>query len=78
MPFEMLLEEAREMTDEALMEVIHYIQFLKTSSKDTNDVEIAPSREDKGKIYREPGIYKNKLKILEGFDEPLDDFEEYF
>ena len=74
MLFEMLIEEARGMTDEALMEVIHYIRFLKT---DSNYVEIIPSLDDKGKIYREPGIYKNKLKISKGFDETLDDFELY-
>ena len=77
MLFEMLIEEARGMTDDALMEVIHYIRFLKTYSKDSNYVEIIPSLDDKRKIYREPGIYKNKLKISKSFDEALDDFELY-
>lgn len=77
MPFEMLIEEAKDMTDEALMEVIHYIQFLKISSGNAVVTGITPSKNGEAKIYRKSGLYKNKIKISEEFDDPLDDFEEY-
>ena len=58
------------MPDEALMEVIHYIQFLKLTSEKMLAVKIDTSN-DRKKIFRKPGIYKNRLKISDNFDEPL-------
>ena len=77
MPLEMLMEEAKGMTDDALMEVIHYMQFLKTVPQNTVVVAVSQTINNQEKLYRKPGIYKNKIKILEEFDNIPDDFEEY-
>ena len=74
MPLELLLQEAKGMTDDAIMEVIHYMQFLK----------IAPARSTFDSIsskektsYRKPGLYKGQIIMADGFDDPLDEFKEY-
>ena len=77
MLFEMLMEEARGMTDDALMEVIHFIQFLKVAPTMTASVSMASKSSDEKIIYREPGLYKDQIQIADGFDDPLDEFEEY-
>ena len=73
MPLEMLIQEAQGMSDEAIMEVIHFMQFLKIAPRAAS----AGSDTSEKKIYRKPGLYKDQIVMLAGFDEPLDDFEEY-
>ena len=75
MPLEMLIQEAQGMSDEELLEVLHYMQFLKIAPK--SSVAVSLKEDEKKKIYRKPGLYKNQIVLLAGFDEPLDDFEEY-
>ena len=78
MPIDMLVQEAQGMTDESLMEVIRFMQFLKTvPSGILPVVPVASPAEEGGKIYRRPGLYKGRIRLAEGFDDPLDDFEEY-
>ena len=72
MPLEMLIEEAKGLTDEALLEVVHFVQFLKVTPSNM----ITTSSTEK-KTYRKPGLYKDKIKVAEGFDDPLEEFEEY-
>ena len=77
MPLEMLMQEAKGMTDESLMEVIHFMQFLKIAPMRTLSATITPVNDEKTTVYREPGLYKGQIKMAEEFDAPLDDFEEY-
>ena len=77
MPIDVLLQEARGMTDDAIMEVIHYMQYLKIAPARKSAYAVMPIAESEKKIYRKPGLYKGKIKMAAGFDEPLDDFEEY-
>jgi hypothetical protein len=77
MPLDMLLQEAKGMTDDELMEVVHFMQFLKIAPAKSVAVFVSPMASQEKKIYREPGLYKDQIKITEGFDDPLDDFEEY-
>ena len=75
MPIDVLIQEAKGMTDDALMEVIHFMQYLKIAPVRKSYFGITPADQTKGTIYRVPGIYKNKIKIAEGFDNPFDDFK---
>ena len=77
MPFDMLMQEARGMTDDALMEVVHYMQFLKIAPPKPGGSKRIPFSQEGKTIYRKPGLYKGKIKIEAGFDDPLDDFEEF-
>ena len=77
MPLDMLLQEAKGMTDDTLMEVVHFMQFLKIAPVKSAAVYASPMDSHEKKIYREPGLYKDQIRIAEGFDDPLDDFEEY-
>ena len=77
MPLDMLLQEAKGMTDDALMEVVHFMQFIKTTPMKPVSVVVTSIDDHQEKVYREPGLYKDQIKMSEGFDDPLDDFEEY-
>ena len=76
MALELIMKEARGMTDEALMEVVHYMRYLKIARART-EAPISDSAQDGGRIYRKPGYYHGVIKISEDFDAPLDDFKEY-
>ncbi|MBR1707253.1 MAG: DUF2281 domain-containing protein [Clostridia bacterium] len=73
---DLLIQEARGMTDDTLMEVVHFMQYLKTASMRKASYLAAPASPT-GNVYREPGLYKGQIKIASGFDDPLDDFKEY-
>lgn len=77
MPLDALLQEARGMTDDTIMEVIHYMQFLKIAPMRKTSYTVTPTSKSGESIYRKPGLYKDQIKIAEGFDEALDDFKEY-
>lgn len=69
MALDLIVQEAEGMTDEALMEVLHYMQFIKITMK--------PSAEPGKKKRRIGGIYHGQIRIAPDFDAPLDDFAEY-
>jgi len=71
MALELILKEAQGMSDEALMEVLHYMQFIKITAEEKTS---KPPRERKRRIG---GIYEGKIRIDDDFDKPLDDFVEY-
>lgn len=77
MALEMILQEAKGMSDESLMEVLNFMRYLKISSV---KVAIDPMQQiasnGKRKI-RSGGILKGKIKMASNFDDPIDDFEEY-
>ncbi len=77
MALEMILQEAKGMTDESLMEVLNFMRYLKISSV---KVRIDPMQQiasnGKRKI-RSGGILKGRIKMTDNFDDPIDDFEEY-
>jgi len=77
MALEMILQEAKGMTDESLMEVLNFMRYLKISSV---KVRIDPMQQiasnGKRKI-RSGGILKGRIKMTDIFDDPIDDFEEY-
>ena len=72
MPLDMLMEEAKGMSDEALLEVVHFMQFLKFSPTQTDGTQ---SKEKK--VYRTTALYKNQNKMAEGFDDTTEEYEEY-
>ena len=76
MPIDALIQEAKGMTDDTLMEVIHYMQYLKIAPLRRNSYMVTPTSQNRN-VYRKPGLYKGQIKMAEGFDEPLEDFKEY-
>ena len=71
MALDLILQEAKGMSDEELMEVLRYMRFIKIES-----IRNEETKQEKRKI-RTGGIYHGKIRIAEDFDEPLDDFKEY-
>ena len=77
MPIDLLLKEAKGMTDDSLMEVIHYMRYLKIRSTGTRASGHAAVASNGKRILREPGLYHGAIKMTDDFDAPLDDFKEY-
>lgn len=77
MSIDALIQEARGMTDDTLMEVIHFMQYLKIAPLRKASFKVTPTDQNEKNIYRRPGLYKDQINIAEGFDDPLDDFKEY-
>lgn len=73
MALDMIIQEAEGMSDEALMEVVRFMKFIKIEARDKlmSDID-----NDKKKI-RHAGVYRGKGWMSDDFDEPLDDFKEY-
>ena len=71
MALDLIVQEAEGMSDEALMEVLHYMQFIKITTIQK------PTAENKRKKRRTGGIYRGQIRIAPDFDAPLEDFAEY-
>ena len=75
MTLDTLLTEAQRLPEDALMEVVRFVRFIKSEIQ-ARPSEISLSREN-GKPVRTAGKYRGKIKMAEDFDEPLDEFKEY-
>ena len=73
MALEMLVEEARDLSEESIMEVIHYIRSIKMKTQHSGTT--APLKDMP--IIREAGKYRGQFVMSDDFDEPLDVFVEY-
>ena len=74
MAIDLLVQEAKEMSEETLMEVVRFMRFIKSQTMYTPDMRIVESGK---KPIRKAGIYRGLIKVSDDFDEPLDDFKEY-
>ena len=72
---DLLLSEASNMSDEAILEVIDFMQFLKR--KNGASAEQAASGDPGNRVLRTPGLYHGQIRLSADFDAPLDDFREY-
>ena len=71
MPLELLLSEARGMSDDSLMEVVRFMRFIKFDSRS------AAAPDSDTKIVRQAGKYRGRIVMSDDFDEPLEEFKEY-
>ena len=69
--------EAKGLTDEALMEVVHFMRYLKMETMKTPIITDYSMTQSGKRILRKPGLYQGKIKISPDFDAPLNDFKEY-
>ena len=74
MALELLINEAKGMSDVTLMEVVHYMRYLKITAG--NKPETVATDNPKKK-YRTGGKYQGKGWMSDDFDAPMDDFKEY-
>lgn len=73
MPLDMLISEANGLSDDALMEVVRFMRFLKTERKEN----AASGDKAEALKRRRAGKYAGQIWMAEDFDEPLEDFREY-
>ena len=72
MALDLIVQEAEGMTDEALMEVVRYMRFLKIEI-----IRSATETKQGKRKKRTGGIYHGQIRIADDFDAPLSDFQEY-
>ena len=75
MALDILLDEARGLPEDALMEVVRFTRFIKIETRSKSS-EIGGLNKNK-KVLRTAGKYRGKIKMTEDFDEPLTEFKEY-
>ena len=74
MELEMLMDEAKDMSEDTLMQVVQYMRFLKWEKLQPQ----APSlSQEKKAVRRRPGLYQGLIQIADDFDAPLADMKEY-
>ena len=77
MPLDMILqEETKGLTEEAMMEVIRFVRFMKAETGVERRPNPLSDTERVREKYRKAGLYKGQGWMSEDFDAPLDDFEE--
>lgn len=69
MAIDLLLQEAQGLSEESLMEVVRFMQFIKAERKNS-----AAQVEHK---RRQAGLYRGMIWMSEDFDTPLPEFKEY-
>lgn len=76
MGLDLLLQETKGLSEEALMEVVRFVKFMKSES--ANNLGLASANDSNGtKKIRLAGKYRGKGWMADDFDEPLNDFKEY-
>ena len=73
MALELLISEARDLSEDSIMEVVQYIRAIKFKSRHAeNDVPLSEQP-----VIREAGMYRGQVFLSDDFNEPLEDFKEY-
>ena len=75
MAIDVLIREARGMSDEAIMEVVRFMRFIKTEPASQRSA--SPADSTSKKVLRHAGKYCGKGWMSDNFDETLDEFKEY-
>ena len=73
MELELLMAEAQGMSEDALLEVLRFMRFIKVESRR----EDAFATETEKPVIRKAGKYRGKIVMSDDFDEPLEEFKEY-
>ncbi len=77
MGLDLLLQETKGLSEEALMEVVRFVRFMKIESANMSGfVGLNEVNNGNGKI-RTAGKYRGKGWMSDDFDAPLEDFKEY-
>jgi len=70
MVLDLIIQEAEGMTDEALMEVVRFMRFMKIEATR----KATETKQGKRKV-RTGGIYHGQIRIADDFDAPLSTLE---
>ncbi|MBQ9061261.1 MAG: DUF2281 domain-containing protein [Eubacterium sp.] len=70
MPIDLLVKEAEGMSDDAIMEVVRFMRFIKIENNISGK---STSLKRKGLA----GKYRGQGWMADDFDAPIDDFREY-
>lgn len=72
MALELLMQEAQGLSEEALMEVVRFVRFIKSEDRTAGAAKTAEPRK-----VRQAGGFRGQIWMAEDFDAPMDEFKEY-
>ena len=75
MAIDILLHEAQGLPEDALMEVVRFVKFIKSES--INRASNVAPKEQAAKKIRSVGKYCGQIKMSDDFDAPLEEFWGY-
>ena len=77
MPIDIIMREAKGMSDEDLMDVANYMRIIKIVSVRTTGKGTSVVSGNGKPVLRKAGKRKGQIRMTEDFDAPLEDFKEY-
>ncbi len=78
MPIDLLMQETKGLSDDAIMEVVRFIRFMKLETMIVPmESGAAPMAQNGKPLLRRSGALKGQIRMTGDFDAPLDDFREY-
>ena len=73
MAIDILMHEAQGLPEDALMEVVRFVKFIKAESANRTAKDTAAVQ----KKVRHAGKYRGQIKMSDDFDAPLEEFRGY-
>ena len=73
MALELLVQEARDLSEDSIMEVVRYIRVIKSNARYSDTDATIKSKP----IIREAGKYRGQIVMADDFDDSLEVFKEY-
>lgn len=77
MPIDIILREAKGMSDEDLIDVANYMRIMKIVSVRGIERNTQTAAGNGKPVLRKAGKREGQIIMAEDFDEPLEDFKEY-
>ena len=77
MPLDLLIQETRGMSEEAIMEIVRFTRFMKLETMIVPFGEDGKKADNGKPILRQAGLLKGQIRLSDDFDAPLEDFREY-
>lgn len=73
MAIDILLHEAQGLPEDAIMEVVRFVKFIKAEGMSRSAAHVV----EKQKKVRNAGKYRGQIKMSDDFDAPLEEFRGY-
>jgi len=78
MGLDLLIQETKGLSEEALMEVVRFVRFMKIeSAANMSGFSNVNETNSQRRKLRTAGKYRGQGWMADDFDDPLEDFEEY-
>lgn len=77
MAIDILLQETKGLSDEALMEIVRFVRFMKSETSDISRQESENHDSSVKPVRRKGGKYRGQGWMASDFNAPMEEFREY-